>query len=902
MSPRAPSRKVLLIGWDSADWQVIQPLLDRGEMPVLERLINRGVMGSLTSIRPMLSPMLWNSIATGKRPFKHGVHGFTEVDRELNQVVPVSSATRQCAAIWDILAREGYRTQVTGWFATHPASSLPGICVSDQFTSPAPDPGAPWPLPNDTISPSRLTKTLTELRVRPEEIPGDVLQLFVPAAATVKQRHDKRLHQLAIHLAECFSIHAAATWLLEREPWDFAAVYYRALDWIGHHFMSFHPPMMEGIYSGDFELYREVMNGAYRLHDLLLGRLLQLAGDDVTFVLVSDHGFQSGAQRPLRIAQVPAAIAAWHRPNGIVVLQGEGLRRDELVHSASLLDITPTILALYNLPVGEDVDGRVLREVFLKAPPEDRRASWDSLGESAAPLAKSQRVQQDQAELIRQFVALGYIDDPGDDPEEAVRSTDRENHWNLAQSYLDARHFVEALPLLEEVYRAWPERWDYCFDLALCQVNLGLLEEAEQTIAIQVQNKRSAGAKLLAANIALRRGDLESCLRNLAAAETAESKLPGLQNHIGTARLRLRQTAHAESAFRKGIALNPDDAQAQTGLAQCLLRERRYEEAADAAFAAIGLRYHSAAAHHFLGAALSRLGEPERAIQAFENALRFQPSWTPAHRYLAVLRRRLGDNERAQWHREQLRFARERRTRAADFQKMLRREVAARARTRAEKLRRSRSQSSALSRPYERVSTLEAQEFLLVSGLPRSGTSLMMQILEAAGPTIMRDEERPPDENNPRGYFEWQEIRQLPKNPYLIEQAAGRVTKVISMLLPSLPRKHRFRIIFMHRDIAGVAASQAKMRERLSPNDNATDLSDRLSEHRSRILDLLRTSPNVDLLEVDYDALVARPEQSLERIIAFTRLPAAALPAMRAAIDPSLRHFVSQIDPATSAH
>ena len=126
MSSRAPKRKVLLVGWDSADWQIIQPLLDGGEMPVLERLINGGVMGSLTSIRPMLSPMLWNSIATGKRPFKHGVHGFTEVDRELNEVVPVSAQTRRSAALWDMLAREGYRTQVTGWFATHPASSLVG--------------------------------------------------------------------------------------------------------------------------------------------------------------------------------------------------------------------------------------------------------------------------------------------------------------------------------------------------------------------------------------------------------------------------------------------------------------------------------------------------------------------------------------------------------------------------------------------------------------------------------------------------------------------------------------------------------------------------------------------------------------------------------------------------------
>ena len=768
--------------------------------------------------------------------------------------------------------------------------------MSDRYASPAPNPGAEWPLPNDAVSPSRLTNKLAELRVRPEEIPGDALRLFVSEAVAVKQSHDKRLHQLAIRLAECFSIHAAATWLLESEPWDFAAVYYRALDWIGHHFMSFHPPMMEGIYAGDFDLYREVVNGAYRLHDLLLGRLLQLAGDETTLVLVSDHGFQSGAQRPLRVAHVPAAIAAWHRPNGIVVLHGEGLCRDELVHGASILDIAPTILALYDLPVGADMDGRVLREVFLDPLAENRIESWDSLGGASARDAAPRRSREDAAELIRQFIALGYIDDPGDDPAEAIRTTERENKWNLAQSYLDARRFADALPLLEDVYRQWPERWDYCFDLALCQVNLGLLEEAEATIDIQAQNRRGAGAKLLRSNIALRRGDLASCLRDLAEAEKTDAKLPGLQNHIGAARLRLRQTALAAEAFRKSVALDPDDAQAHTGLAQCFLRARHYEEAAEAALDAVGLRYSSPHAHHCLGVALARLDETARAIQAFENALRFQAAWTPAHQYLAILRARRGENERAAWHRVQVREARARRAGAADFQKVLRRDAAARAKTRAENLRRSRARSGPTVRPEKGGSHLAPQEFFIVSGLPRSGTSLMMQILEAAGLTIMRDELRPADESNPRGYFEWQEIKQLPKNPLIIERAAGRATKVVSMLLPSLPRKHRFRIIFMNRAIEEVAASQAKLRRRISPDSAAVseEMMKHLAEHRARILSLLRGSPNVKLLEIDYDDLLTRPNELLSQIISFAGIAVEALPSMRAVIAPELRHFATR--------
>lgn len=82
------AKRVLLLGWDAADWKVIDPLLDAGKMPFLEELINGGVMGNLATLRPILSPMLWNSIATGKRAGKHGILGFVEShpDGEANRV------------------------------------------------------------------------------------------------------------------------------------------------------------------------------------------------------------------------------------------------------------------------------------------------------------------------------------------------------------------------------------------------------------------------------------------------------------------------------------------------------------------------------------------------------------------------------------------------------------------------------------------------------------------------------------------------------------------------------------------------------------------------------------------------------------------------------------------------
>ena len=88
------SRRVLLVGWDAADWRVIQPLLEAGQMPNLRRLIESGAKSQISTLHPPLSPMLWTSIATGKRPFKHGIHGFSEPSGDGRGVQPVTNLAR----------------------------------------------------------------------------------------------------------------------------------------------------------------------------------------------------------------------------------------------------------------------------------------------------------------------------------------------------------------------------------------------------------------------------------------------------------------------------------------------------------------------------------------------------------------------------------------------------------------------------------------------------------------------------------------------------------------------------------------------------------------------------------------------------------------------------------------
>ncbi|MEM9412835.1 MAG: alkaline phosphatase family protein, partial [Planctomycetota bacterium] len=112
------AKKILLVGWDGADWQVILPLMENGQMPNLQKIVCEGVMGNLASMQPMISPMLWTTMATGKPPHRHGICGFTEPDPNSPTGRKVTGSTsRKCKAFWNILSQSNIPNHVVGWYA-----------------------------------------------------------------------------------------------------------------------------------------------------------------------------------------------------------------------------------------------------------------------------------------------------------------------------------------------------------------------------------------------------------------------------------------------------------------------------------------------------------------------------------------------------------------------------------------------------------------------------------------------------------------------------------------------------------------------------------------------------------------------------------------------------------------
>lgn len=178
----------------------------------------------------------------------------------------------------------------------------------------------------------------------------------------------------------------------------------------------------------------------------------------------------------------------------------------------------------------------------------------------------------------------------------------------------------------------------------------------------------------------------------------------------------------------------------------------------------------------------------------------------------------------------------------------------------------------------------------IVSGLPRSGTSLMMQMLAAGGMTVLSDGERVADTDNPRGYCEWERIKQLPKEAACIAEAEGKAVKVISQLLFALPAEHDYRIIFMQRPLPEVVASQAEMIRRRgtsgAPLPEAALIAG-LRAHLTQVNAWLGQRPDILVVRLEYHSVLRDPRSAARNVRDFLQ-QGLDVEAMAAQVDPSL--------------
>jgi hypothetical protein len=178
------------------------------------------------------------------------------------------------------------------------------------------------------------------------------------------------------------------------------------------------------------------------------------------------------------------------------------------------------------------------------------------------------------------------------------------------------------------------------------------------------------------------------------------------------------------------------------------------------------------------------------------------------------------------------------------------------------------------SRPQ--VADKTPKNIIVVSGLPRSGTSMMMKMLAEGGVPVLTDEIRNADEDNPNGYYEFEPVKQLTDGQFSwLAGANGKVVKIISALLEYLPGDHRYKVVFMERAIQEILASQQKMlsrRNEKSGIDDA-DMQKQFEQHLAAVKYWLARQPNIDVLYVEYNKMIANPNDYCAKIAKFLELP-----------------------------
>ncbi len=514
-SPQAVTGpRIVLVGLDAADWLAIDPLIRAGRLPTFARLRTLGRTGIMAPTPPLISPIIWTTIATGLEPENHGVLDFM-ADLPDGRQVPVGAGQRLAPALWNLFSNAGRRVAVVGWWATWPAESVNGTIVSDALAPQLARPGAA-DLPA-VVSPPNAAQDLRRYVVDVKGVARADLASYVTlddrefdlvraAYAEPGTSHFKnRLAHLGSIIASGRTYGGIAEALLGSQQPDFTAVYFEAIDTVSHLFVR-DPSRGPG-----------AIERAYIDADALLQRLARASPADTLFVVCSDHGFYPPTAG---ITEDPANLSgpatAWHRPYGIVAAATAGSLMSGAASPAlppgdlgiiRPVDLAPTLLHAAGVGVQPDMPGHVVKGML-------------PVGRATAP------IQHSTAQPYRP-PAIPATGGPGDAAVERLRALGYVGatrtslaRQNLGESFFRRGKLIEAERELRAVGESQPQNVAARLWLAQVIARQGRAREAlaiyERVIAMP---GAAEDALVEAVDLALTVNDLEAAQRLVRSAQ-----------------------------------------------------------------------------------------------------------------------------------------------------------------------------------------------------------------------------------------------------------------------------------------------------------------------------------------------------------------------------------------------
>jgi len=398
--------RVLLVGVDGASPRVIEPLLAAGRLPNLAAIARDGVSGRLRSRLPLASPRIWNTIATGKQPEKHGILWF--VRQAGDRVELLLSTDRKTHALWNIASDAGLRVGVVNFWNTYPPERIDGVMVSDHLlpsevetrralahADPAPSGPLVYPLewraPVERLlaSRDRVVDVADPLADR-EALPGWIFERAIHFSSNT--RDDETLTRVALAI----ETEIRPSLLLCLLPGIDRVSHFL---WGGLERAELYPPALQPSPSERVAMLA-ALEAYYVYTDALVGALLARFGPDDLVIVVSDHGFEAGAPLDFLTGAHESEAAA----EGVIFARGPGIPAGRNAGPVGIEDVTPTVLAWLGLAQALDMDGRPA--AFLEVPAVATVPTYDTAPVEHLAVSPSGA----EEEIVDQLRELGYVE------------------------------------------------------------------------------------------------------------------------------------------------------------------------------------------------------------------------------------------------------------------------------------------------------------------------------------------------------------------------------------------------------------------------------------------------------------------------------------------------------------
>ncbi len=409
---------VILIGLDGAEWNIVNSLMRQGKLPNFEKIKRNGVSGRIASI-PLrenlkygtnyLSPVIWTSIATGRNPHAHKI-----IDFYINNEI-AGSNHRKVPAIWNILTYYNKKSAIIGWYASFPAEEINGYIVSSRLGLWGYKISYNIPITSYKWTNDKYRETLTYPPNLLFDIEKNILQKSSNMNSYINEYKNNVDCSISIQKKSEEDVYICIIWsdvvyleifnyLLSKENFDFASVYFDGIDVIQHKFWRAYDKDFKDIlsaYKPECNSHDDAIVSHYILMDKRIGEILDKFGKDYKIVIISDHGGRSFPYNKEFYT---------HSPYGIFFIIGKGIKKNYTLRYPlyNVLDILPTILYSLDVPISKELEGKIMKDIFEIPYLMQKEPTWVNNYMIKAKREDKKKKIMDE-EIREKLKGLGYI-------------------------------------------------------------------------------------------------------------------------------------------------------------------------------------------------------------------------------------------------------------------------------------------------------------------------------------------------------------------------------------------------------------------------------------------------------------------------------------------------------------